>query len=117
MAEKAKKQKKHKYTRRNVVDKHLENKHVKFGKVQGVDSIKALLNDMNQVNPVEPRASESSYVFVCGNKVLIRNLTDEMLNERLDQTFISACEARRLANQLEQLEYNLSLEQRYRGLK
>ena len=62
------------------------------------------------------RASDSSYVFVCGNKVLVRNLSDETLNERLDQTFISACEARRSANQLEQLEYNLAMEQRFRGL-
>ena len=63
------------------------------------------------------RASDSSYVFVCGNKVLVRNLSDETLNERLDQTFISACEARRLANNLEALEYNLAMEQRFRGLK
>lgn len=82
---------------------------------------KASLSDTIFLKPptdkVEQRASESPYVFIAGNKVLIRNLTDETLNGELNHTFIAACEARRLANQLEQLEYNLSLEQRFRGLK
>jgi hypothetical protein len=82
------------------------------------DSVASGVTDNYQATTsVQQRASDSSYVFVCGNKVLIQNLTDETLNERFEQAFISAYEARRLANQLEKLEYNLAMEQRYRGLK
>ena len=77
-----------------------------------------VVDDVATATSNEPqRASDSSYVFVCGNKVLVRNLSDEILNERLEQTCISAIEARRSANQLEQLEFNLAMEQRFRGLK
>lgn len=94
-------------------------------KINHLYTFDPVMNEMGVTNPVatnpvateKPRASDSSYVFVCGNKVLIRSLTDELLNEKYEQTFISATEARRLANNLESLEFNLSMEQRYRGLK
>lgn len=100
--------KKHKYTRKNTDDHKLHEQVAK----QYMETAA-----VNETTTESPRASSESYVFFCGNKVLVRNLTDETLNERFEQTFISACEARRQANHLEQLEYNLAMEQRYRGLK
>ena len=100
--------KKRKYTQRNTLNEGQQVANI-FDKV--------VQDSTNQVTEVEQRASNSSYVFVCGNKVLVRNLSDETLNERFEQAYISATEARRLANQLEQLEYNLAMEQRFRGLK
>ncbi len=63
------------------------------------------------------RASSTSYTFINGNKVLLRNLTDEQLNERYEQTVIAGYEARRNSQLLEKMQYNMSMEQRFRGLK
>lgn len=64
-----------------------------------------------------PRASESSYTFVCGNRVTVRSLNDELLNQSYDETLVKAFETRRQLQILESLQFNLSMEQKFRGLK
>lgn len=102
---------------KTVKKREYNKRNIEIPEIDTSQQFNSNYRNLEEKSEVETRASENSYVFICGNKVLIQNLSDETLNERLDQTFISACEARRQTNQLEELEYNLSLEQRYRGLK
>ena len=64
-----------------------------------------------------PRASALAYTFVQGCKVLVRNLSDEVLNERYEQIHIAYEEARRQLDLYASLKVNMSMEQRFRGLK
>jgi hypothetical protein len=68
--------------------------------------------------PQEPhRASVTSYVFIAGNRTLIRNLSDEFLNNQYESIITESNEMRRQLSLLESLQFNMSMEQRFRGLK
>ena len=68
-------------------------------------------------NPEQPRASTLAYTFVQGCKVLVRNLSDEILNERYEQIHLAYEETRRQLDLYANLKVNMSMEQRFRGLK
>ena len=80
------------------------------------DLIKDEVNQASQAS-IEPRASNLSYIFVAGNKTLIRNLSDEFLNNQYESIVTESGEMRRQLSLLESLQFNMSMEQRYRGLK
>jgi hypothetical protein len=73
--------------------------------------------NQTEVSNLPPRASESSYTFVCGNRVSVRNLPDELLNQSYDETLVQALKMRRQLSILESLQFNMLQEQRFRGLK
>ena len=102
--------KKRKYTRRIPEYKQLKDA---MDKAKDGDTI--FVNP--PTNPDPPRASEQSYVFINGNRVSVRNLTDETLNEKYEQLSVSAFESGRQTDLLRELQYNMSIEQGFRGLK
>ncbi len=123
--------KKRKYTKRiKLTDAQLKEAKDKFklydpnggdlGRGDKDVTIRDLIKDeVNQVKQesIEPRASNLSYIFVAGNKTLIRNLSDEFLNNQYESIVTESSEMRRQLSLLESLQFNMSMEQRYRGLK
>lgn len=77
--------------------------------------VKELYN--GEASGSQPRASDTSYIFVAGNRVLIRNLSDEFLNNQYESIITESSEMRRQVNLLDSLQYNMTMEQRFRGLK
>lgn len=73
-------------------------------------------DNSQQANEIA-RASESSYIFQHGNRVYVRNMSDESLNDEYESIITVSGELRRELNLLESLQYNMSMEQKFRGLK
>lgn len=117
MAKKAKLVKKRKYTKRsnkwrNESDVILDELNKVVPKKYSGES-----SGTTQQAASEPRASTTSYVFIAGNKTFIRNLSDEYLNNQYEQIITESNEMRRQLSLLESLQFNMSMEQRFRGLK
>ena len=109
MAKKMRPKKKRKYTRRKNVEE----------KITFQTQIKDITNEMKSSEaPQEPRrASENSYIFLDGCKLLIRNMSDVKLNDEHAKVYNRAQEVRHSLEFMESLQFNMSMEQRFRGLK
>ncbi len=65
----------------------------------------------------DSRASSNAYVFIAGNRVLIRNLSDEYLNTQYELVCVETHEMRQQIDKLDSLRFQMSMEQKFRGLK
>ena len=116
MAKKAKVRKKRKYTRRrnneNQVSKNVTDNFNQFNP-NGGD-----LGRGTEVTVTEkPRASVDSYVFVDACRMPIRNLNDLKLNQLATDVYNELTATRMRVETLSNVWSNMSMEQRYRGLK
>ena len=119
MAQKSKKvgrpRKKRKYTQRN--QNQIQGNTLGFVTEKSENLKMSDVQNEQSFNPTPSRASDASYVFIAGNRVLIQHLNDEYLNNQYEQLMTEYNEMRRQMELLENLRFNLSLEQSFRGLK